>query len=55
MAWGFSKQPQADDNDDDATNKASHDDNLAIRRKLNPELQKLIDREDELLDQFYDG
>ncbi|PGH30073.1 hypothetical protein GX50_07178 [[Emmonsia] crescens] len=55
MAWG-SKQTHTDDNHNDATHKPSHSHSLALRhRKLNPELQKLLDREEELLDQLYDG
>ncbi|PGG97566.1 hypothetical protein GX51_07260 [Blastomyces parvus] len=56
MAWGIRKQAHTDDNHDDTTNKLSHSQKHELRRrKLNPELQKLIDREEELLDQLYDG
>ncbi|EEQ92218.2 uncharacterized protein BDCG_07338 [Blastomyces dermatitidis ER-3] len=56
MAWGIRKKAHTDDNHDGTTNKASHSQNLELRRrKLNPELQKLLDREEELLDQLYDG
>ncbi|KLJ07596.1 hypothetical protein EMPG_16918 [Blastomyces silverae] len=56
MAWGIRKQAHTDDNHDDTTHKPSHSQNRELRRrKLNPELQKLLDREEELLDQLYDG
>lgn len=32
-----------------------HDDHSGVRYRLKPELQKLADREEELLDHFYDG
>ncbi|PGH06809.1 hypothetical protein AJ79_06452 [Helicocarpus griseus UAMH5409] len=57
MAWGSSKEPRPDNpSDDPAHDTSSSGGVLALRhRKLNPELQKLIDHEEELLDQLYDG
>ncbi|OJD12756.1 hypothetical protein AJ78_06695 [Emergomyces pasteurianus Ep9510] len=56
MAWGSGKQTHTEETHDDATHKPSHSQSLSLRnRKLNPELQKLVDREEELLDQLYDG
>ncbi|OJD25165.1 hypothetical protein ACJ73_03468 [Blastomyces percursus] len=56
MAWGIRKQTNTDDNHDVTAHKPSHRQSFELRRRnLNPELQKLLDREEELLDQLYDG
>ncbi|EEH38681.1 hypothetical protein PAAG_08408 [Paracoccidioides lutzii Pb01] len=55
MAWGISKKPQTDDNGDNPSHKQSPEGLSPPHLKLNRELQKLVNREEELLDKVYDG
>ncbi|EEH19622.2 hypothetical protein PABG_07819 [Paracoccidioides brasiliensis Pb03] len=55
MAWGISKKPQPNDNSDNPPHKPSPEGLAPPNLNLNRELQKLVNREEELLDKLYDG
>ncbi|KAK2741502.1 hypothetical protein FQN55_008253 [Onygenales sp. PD_40] len=54
MVWGSSKKETPTSDSDGAAPEPAHGSTLR-HRKLNPELQKLLDREEEFIDQLYDG